>query len=383
MTGKTGFAGFSAMDGKTWLNTAHQGAMPIAAATEANEAVRWKTNPFELTQERFDGIPSRLRQALGRLVGIKAEEIILANSASYGLNLIAQGFPWKPGDEVIIVAGDFPSNILPWLAAERRFGICVRLIKPVHHVLSPDELKAAITSRTKLLCVSWVHSFSGCVSDIEALGAHCRQEGIVFVLNASQGLGARPINLSDSSVDALTCVGFKWLCGPYGTGFSWFGPQLLRKLQPVKAYWLAALTADDLGRPQAPVLRDDLGARALDIFGTANFFNFLPFAAAVEFLEEIGLEAIAAHDQGLVDEFIDGLDLRSFQVLSPRERGPGRSTLVVFSHRESSRNATIHAKLSRIGVQIAVRAGALRLSPHLYNSSADIARTLVALNEEA
>lgn len=381
MTGRSAFPGFSFHNGAIWLNTAHQGALPLAAAGEAVEAVRWKTEPFELTQARFDGVPKRLRQALARLVGVEAHEIVLANSASYGLNLIAQGFPWQEGDEVIVTAGDFPSNILPWLAAEKRYGIRVRQVQPLRCVLTTAELAAAITPRTRLFCATWVHSFSGFVSDIEALGALCRERGVVFILNASQGLGARPLNLSTSPVDALTCVGFKWLCGPYGTGFCWFDPALIERLRPVKAYWLAAQTAEDLTRPRDPVVRDDLGARGLDIFGTANFFNFVPFAAALEYLHQIGLDAIAAHDQALVDEFIDGLDPKSYRVLSPQNNAADRSTLVFFTHQERSRNEHLHQLLGRRGIYLAHRAGALRLSPHLYNSSADIARTIEVLNE--
>src|SRR5437660_11328667 len=108
---ETGYhADFSPFDGKVWLNCAHQGPLPRAAAEEAREAVAWKVRPFELTAERFAGVPARLRRALGRLLGADAEEVVLANSASYGLHLVANGFPWAAGDEVRLVRGDFPSD---------------------------------------------------------------------------------------------------------------------------------------------------------------------------------------------------------------------------------------------------------------------------------
>ena len=97
---RTALPGFGDWGGRVWLNTAHQGALPLAAAQEARDAIGWKTHPFELTQERFNDVPGRLRDALGRLTGVAGEEIILANSASYGLNLIASAYPWQPGDEV-------------------------------------------------------------------------------------------------------------------------------------------------------------------------------------------------------------------------------------------------------------------------------------------
>ena len=95
---------------RAWLNTAHQGALPLAAAAEAQEAVAWKMTPWALTQARFDRVPARLRAALGQLVGVPSEEIVLANSASYGLHLIANSYPWREGDEVLVMAGDFPTG---------------------------------------------------------------------------------------------------------------------------------------------------------------------------------------------------------------------------------------------------------------------------------
>src|SRR5262245_19397452 len=119
---------FCDFEGRTWLNTAHQGALPLCAAAEANQAVAWKTLPFMLTQEQFDGVPQRLRMTLASLLNAHPTEIVLSNSASYGLHFLAYAFPWQAGDEVVVVEGDFPSNILPWLLAEKRYDIVVRRV---------------------------------------------------------------------------------------------------------------------------------------------------------------------------------------------------------------------------------------------------------------
>jgi selenocysteine lyase/cysteine desulfurase len=222
-----------------------------------------------------------------------------------------------------------------------------------------------------------VHSFSGCAVDLEALGAICRERGVLFVVNGSQGLGARPLDLSAAPVDVYTGVGFKWLCGPYGTGFAWIRPDLRDTLKPQQAYWLSMLTAEDLGAAEVPTeLREGRGARAFDLFGTANFFNFVPWTAALEHVMGIGLDTIRDHDQALVARFIDGLDQARFEITSPLEDGPRRSTLVFFGHRDPARNAPLHAALRAGGVDVAFRVGALRLAPHLYNAAADIDRAL-------
>ncbi len=371
---------FGPFDGRVWLNCAHQGPLPRAAAAAAQEAIAWKLAPHHLTTERFQEVPRRLRQALGRLLGVSPDDVVLGNSASYGLHLLANGIPWRPGDEVLLVAGDFPSDLLPWLALEKK-GVTLRFLEPRGPVLEADELLPHLTAASRLLCLTWVHSLTGGAVDLDALGAACRERGVRLVVNASQGVGARPLDLARAPVDALLGVGFKWLCGPYGTGYCWLRPDLRESLEYNQAYWLAMQTADDLAhQPPVPTPRTDLGARRYDVFGTANFFNFKPWAAAVEYLLAQGVAAVAEHDQRLVARLLDGLDPERYRVLSPRQ-GERRSTLVYLSHRDPGRNRGIYEGLKAQGIDPAFRRGALRFSPHLYNTDQDIDRALAALAE--
>lgn len=370
---------FGPFENKIWLNCSHQGAIPRVAVQEAYEAISWKIAPFQLTTERFSGVPIRLKQALGKLISVPAEDIILANSASYGLHLWANGIPLKPGEEVLVVKGDFPSDILPWLPLRKK-GIVVRCIEPRNHVLQLDELAANISAVTRVLCTTWVHSFSGFAVDLDALGRLCRSKGIWFLLNVSQAVGTRPLNVTTAPVDGISGVGFKWLCGPYGTGYCWMRPELLKSLQYNQAYWLSMQTSDDLAKEQGePELKTGLGARTYDIFGTANFFNFKPWTASIEYLLTQGIEQIAGYNNGLVSQFIEGLDDRKYNLISPRE-GPARSTLIVISHKQPERNAEIHQILIQNGIYCASRSGRLRFSPHLYNTKTDIDAALSILN---
>jgi selenocysteine lyase/cysteine desulfurase len=127
------------------------------------------------------------------------------------------------------------------------------------------------------------------------------------------------------------------------------------------------------------VVRDDLGAAAYDVFCTANFLNFVPWAAAVEYLLAQGLEEIETYDGVLVSRVVDGLDPNRYRLISPREGG-ARSTLVVFSHTAPERNGEIFEKLKRARIDISLREGNLRVSPHLYNTVDEIDNLLVALH---
>lgn len=371
---------FGPFEGKRWINCAHQGPLPKAAVEAAREAIAWKMAPHHLTSERFDAVPRRLREALGRLLNVPAEDVILGNSASYGLHLLANGFPWKSGDEVLLVKGDFPSVTLPWLGLDRR-GVKVRFLEGGDEGIQPEALLAAASERTRLFCTNWVHSFTGRAIDLEAFGEACRSRDVFFMINGAQAVGARPLDVATTPVDAVTGVGFKWLCGPYGTGYCWIRPPLRERLEINLNYWLAMQTADDLGRVEdRPETNRDIGARRYDVFGTANFFNFHSFRASVEYLLELGIEAIAAQDDALVERLVEGLDRDKYRLLSP-DSVPDRSTLVLLSHRDPERNLEIHQTLWQNDICCSFRRGNIRFSPHLYNSEGDIDAALKVLNE--
>jgi cysteine desulfurase/selenocysteine lyase len=371
-------ADFGGFDGRAWLNCAHQGPLPRVAVAAAEGALADKAAPHRMTDEAFAEVPRRLKDALGRLVGVPADQVILGNSTTYGLQLLVQGVDWRAGDEVLLVDGDFPATIVPWLPLAER-GVRVRLLRPEGGVLEAGQLEAELTPATRLFCTSWVFSFTGHAVDLAALGQVCRRAGVAFVVNGSQAVGARPLDLAGLPVDALVSCGFKWLCGPYGTGFCWLAPDLLASLTYRPAYWLGHLSQDDLRQEAAYRLRDDLGAAAYDVFGTANFLTFRPWTASVEYLLGLGVDRVAARDQGLVERFLQGLDPDRYRLVSPGQ-GPRRSTLVVFGHHQPERTPELYRRLTAAGVDVAFRRGRLRVSPHLYNTEADLDRALEVLD---
>jgi cysteine desulfurase/selenocysteine lyase len=359
-----------------WLNTAHQGRLPRRAALALAEAVRWKQHPQLLsTPERFSEVPSRLRRALAQVLGAREDDIVLANSASYGLHLVANGLELGHGDEVVVPANDFPSDILPWLSLRDR-GVRVRMVQPQAEVLTPDEVAAALTPRTRVVCLTWVHSFSGQVVDLAGVGRACRSRGVWLVVNGSQAVGAIPVEVGSLPVDAMVSVGFKWLCGPYGTGVCWLRPELFEALRPTKLYWLSALTADDLASPSLDL--EAITPRRtgrLDVFGTASFFNHVPFTAALDLLLELGLDEVAAYVDRLVVRLVAGIDRTRFRLVSSEDV---RSPLVVVEPlREAS--GELFERLAAAGVHVAHRRGRIRISPHLYNSADEIDRILELL----
>ena len=370
---------FGPFDGNVWLNCAHQGPLPFPARDAALDAVAAKVIPATIADEAFTEVPDRLRGALARLIGADVDDVLLTNSTSYTLNVVAQGLSWQEGDEVVCVAGDFPATVVPWRALESK-GVRVKLIGDGDGRVDAEAVSAAIGPRTRVVCLSWVFSFFGHAVDIASISRVCRERGVWCVVNASQAVGARPLNVESLDIDALACCGFKWLCGPYATGFGWLRPDLRARLDYPQPHGLRAQTSPRLNRALDYSMPDERTASAFDVFCNANFFNFAPLTAAGEMLGDISIERIAAHDQQLIDELIASLDGSKYELLSPPS-GEQRSTLVYLSHQDPPANERVAEGLRQRRISIAEREGRLRVAPHLYNSSEDIARLLEALKE--
>ncbi|UCC31142.1 MAG: aminotransferase class V-fold PLP-dependent enzyme [Phycisphaerales bacterium] len=370
---------FGPFDGRTWINCSHQGPLPRVAVEAAQDAVNMKITPHRMARsEVFTEVPLRLRETLGQLVGVHPDDIILGNSASYGLNVLANGVRWRDGDEILLVSEDFPATIFPWLPLRER-GVRLRFIKPEGPRLDPTELESQITPATRLFCVTWVHSFTGYAIDETAIAQVCRRHNVMCVLNVSQGLGYRQMKPAEIGVDAISSCGFKWLCGPYGTGFCWIRPELRDTLVYTQGYWLANLTANDLRGDFAYEIRSDLGARAYDLFCTANFLNFMPWTKSVEFLLKCGIEKIEVHNHALASRLIDNVDRDRFEIHSPTG-GPARSSIVVLRHRGEGQTKRCFEVLKDQAIDVSLRKGSLRASPHLYNTERDIDRLVDVLN---
>jgi len=366
---------FGDFDSRLWLNTADQGPMPLRAGLAANKAVEWKIYPGRLATVEYERVPVYLRQVLRSLIGANRGQIILGNSTTYGLSMIARSLKWDSGDQVLLVEGDFPANFTPWRGLPQQ--IETRLIQADLWARSPCEaLRAALQKSTRVFCATWVDSFTGRMVDLGSLGEICRANGTFFLVNASQGLGNRCFDIEGLPIDALTCSGSKWLCGPYGTGFCWVGDELSTSLSPTQYYWQANRHESSL-RASASA---DIGAdnACYDVFATANFLNYVPWTSAIECLLEIGIQPISTHIDAWVQAFRDGCDVTNYEV-SGGDGGAETSALIFVTHKDSARNDFIFQNLRNMGIDVALRRGKIRISPHFFNPVESVALVVDSL----
>ena len=370
---------FSRSDKDIWFNAASEGPLPLSAKDALYDVIERKCLPYKLTLDFFTSVPIQLKKSIAALIGVSSKDVILGNSASYGLHLLANGILWEKGDEILLMENDFPTDILPWLALEKK-GVIVKQIKTINPIISVEELENHMNQRTRLVCLPHVHSFSGYMLDIRKFSDICKKWDSLFIVNVSQSVGTRLIDVKEWNVDGVVCAGYKWLCAPYGTGFCWLDRGLRKQLDINHAYWVSLMSNKDLHSEGAIVYRDNDSARKYDVFGTSNFFNFVPFIECINMFLRIGLEEVLKFNEILNTKFIDNLDNNKYTFISPKEADQ-RSSLIVISYRDPSKNADLYRCLCNKGLHIALWKNKIRISAHIYNTEDDINLLVEALNK--
>jgi cysteine desulfurase / selenocysteine lyase len=370
---------FELEKGQVWLNAASEGPIPTVSANALREAITWKLSPHRLTIPMFGQVPLKLKKSIAQLISVSSDDVILGNSATYGLHLLANGLPLKSGDEILLMQNDFPTDILPWLHLTKK-GVVVKQLKGVGDVLTTDEVKSHLNANVKVVCLPYIHTFSGYGLDIEAIGKLCRQKNITFIVNIAQAAGAFPLDIGRMPIDAVIGAGYKWLLGPYGTGFCWMTSKLRETLDYPQAYWISLMDEKSLASTDALSLKDDHSSRRYDVFGTANFFNYVPWTASIDYLNSIGLGNVWKHNQELVSMVLEGLTANNFKILSPTAKNQ-ITNIVVFSHQDPSKNFKLFEALKEKGIHLAFWKNKLRIAPHIYNTRKDIEEFVWALKK--
>jgi cysteine desulfurase/selenocysteine lyase len=323
-----------------------------------------------------------LRTTIASFIDAESDEVALVNNTTQGISLIAEGYPWQSGDNVVIPDNEFPSNALPWRNLER-YGVELRRV-PVapSGIIELADLEAAMDGRTRIVSVSWVGFASGYRIDVPAVAELVHRRGALFMLDAIQGLGAFPISVRDCQVDFLAADGHKWLLGPEGAGVLYVRKQHLDLLRPLGIGWnsLAASGFD----PHAVDLKQ---SAARYEGGSTNMPGMLGLGASFKLLSELhvgpaGSCPVSDSILANVDQLSEQLRSANFKVSLPQDR-ERQSGIVGITWGESDapheRLMAARKHCLSAGVVLSVRAGRLRASTHAYNNSDDIGRLVEAL----
>jgi selenocysteine lyase/cysteine desulfurase len=317
------------------------------------------------------GMIETTREKAARFVGAAPTEIAFLPNTSWGLNLVALGFPWKDGDNVVTDDMEFPSNAYPWRGLALR-GVESRVAKNRDGRITTKDIAALVDRRTRVVAVSWVAFHNGWVFPLEEIGKLCRERGILLVVDAIQGLGALPMDVTAASVDVLCADAHKWLYGAEG-GAIFYVAESARERVPARAtgWWNFETEGEYLEYRGAPYS----GARRYEP-GTLPTANIAGLAAAIDLLNEMGRQAVRDRILQLVEILRAGLVERSWTVRSPAPLASG-----VLAAAPPSGDARSWAKaLEARGVIVAPREGFVRFSPHAGNDAGELQRALGAID---
>jgi selenocysteine lyase/cysteine desulfurase len=317
------------------------------------------------------------RELAARLLGARPQEIAFVGPTSLALSLVAAGLPWRKGDNVLIYHDDYPSNVYPWMALAER-GVQVRLLnlRELGRIRTAD-VEGQVDEHTRLVALASCHFVSGWRLDLPGLGRWLRERGIAFCVDAIQTLGAFPTPVEH--VDFLAADAHKWLLGPCAAGLLFVRQEWQERLQPTVFGWHNVRCPDYVAQEQLTFRTD---ARRYEA-GTANLLGLAGLQAALELLLEVGVENIAAELLRKRAWLVPALQTKGCTVLQP-DAPPAHSSGIVSFHREGTDLGALHAKLSQAGVVTSLRADRagrkyIRLSPHFYNTDAELQRLLESL----
>ena len=307
-----------------------------------------------------------------RLLQAEPEEIAFVKNTSDGISLFANSLDWPQGSEVVSVAGEFPSNFVPWKALERQ-GVTLRSLPVENGVFTLQAIEAAITPQTRAVAVSFVQFLSGYRVDLDRLGEICERRGVLLFVDAIQGLGAFPVDVKRSRIAGLSCAAHKWLTGPLGFGLLYIRRDLADRMDPAIAGWMSVKNWQDYA---ARDIEWRAGARRFEC-GAPSLASAYGLAAAAELLLEAGLDRIACRVMDLTGHLRQGLQRQGCALFGPQSEA-SQSGIVTFKPRHGTADQ-VAQRLAAHGVVGSSRLGMVRLSPHFYNTHDEIDRALELL----
>ncbi len=315
----------------------------------------------------------QLRTDAAAMIGATREELALVHNTTTGINLVAEGFPWKPGDNIVTRADEFPSNLYPWMQLAER-GVETRQVPCDGGALDLDRLADACDDRTRIVTISWVTYSGGWRHDVDQLARMAHDQGALLFLDAIQGLGVFPLNVADTPVDFLAADGHKWLLGPEGAALFYARREHLDLLEPRGIGWNSVV--DEHNFANIDLTLKDTAERYEG--GSANMAGLIGFGASVELLSTFGAEAIGRRIVDVTDLACQRLEQIGAVIHTDRQPGH-KSGIVVFEIPGRDPEQLRDACFER-DVVLSCRGGRLRISPHAYNNTEDIERLIEGLS---
>lgn len=335
------------------------------------QAMNRELDPSFYAYDDWMSISEKLRVKFAELIKVSPDTITHSTSSSDVINIIANGYTFEKGDRVAAIDKDYPSNILPWMLAERHNKFSFDKISLGTEIVpTPEWLERNLKPQTKIFNMSYVTFDTGKKMDLVSIGKYLKSKNILFVVDATQALGGMEITQEELSyIDVLTCSSYKWMLGPYGHAFAYFNQRAQDSIYHLNANWILSPNSKQVYNLLDYTTETLPGARQYDRGQAANLLCSGCLEGSLSFLQEVGLEKIREHNLEVRDYFLEIYPKTKYNLVTPLEH---MGNIVCLKASNQGDSIALEAELKKRNIDVSVRQGNMRLSFHVFNTKSQV-----------
>lgn len=367
---------FEVPDGVTYLNAAYMGPLLKTSAAIGEKAMRKKLTPWALPISDFFDPPNRFYQLAADLIDARPSDVAIIPSVSYGTAIAAKNIKVNAGQNIVVMADQFPSNVYCWRTLAEEKGANIVTVPWPENGDWTTAILDSIDEDTALVATANAHWTNGSYIDLVTVGKKVSSVNAALVLDLTQSLGVTPFSVKDVDPDYMVVGAYKWLLGPYSIGFLYAAPRN-QNGHPIEESWLSRKGAEDFTRLVDYQEDYEEGARRYDMGEKSNFINVAIAIDAFEFFQKHGVDAISSYIKSLTDYIAAEARKIGLSVEEDKHRVPN---LIGINFKEGVPKNVPEA-LAQKNVYVSVRGDSIRIAPHVYNDKADVDRFFEVLKE--
>lgn len=358
---------FPAAEKYTYLNSAAVSPMPTVAVEAVLSQLKDVSENGTLNYADWIATKDRARALIAEMLNVRAEQVAFLRNTSDGFASVANGLPWKKGDNIVSFEREFPANFYAWRSVRDRFGVELRLCPEREGRIDLDEFIALIDENTRLVSISAVQFASGFRADLERVGEAARRVDALFAVDIIQGFGAFGFDLAAQGVDIAAGASHKWLFSPEGCGMLYLSDKARERIEPTLVGWISVETPWDFDDREQPFKPTALAWES----GTGGISLFYGLEQSLKILRATGLAEIEKYLEELSDYLCELVAGKNYEIVSSRAKGE-KSQIVCIRHRGGLTSNEIARRLEAEKIIVSPRGDRLRIAPHVFNNRADI-----------
>lgn len=366
---------FSALN-PGYFNSAYIGPLPQRSKLAAIETIEFSQNPINFPYSYWRQFPDQVRNQFGTLLAVSGENISHHGAVSEIIAYISIGLNFTEQDSVVLMQGDYPSNILPWMLNKKRGRY--KIIKlPEKCFRDPERLKQQLPKDSKVLNISHVMFNTGRCNDIIEIGRICKERDILLIVDVSQSFGGIALSKEEVELcDVIVGASYKWLLSPYGHAFAYWSNKALTLIENTHLSWQTFINGTESENLLNYSTEALPGARRFDRGQAPNHIIMRALSKSLELFIDLGLTHIQAHNKNLVSYFLDNIPANYKLITAIGEH----KNILALQAKNQENSLALEKSLRKNGIEASVREGNLRLSFHLFNTIDDINLLLLALD---